>query len=241
MSIAAPALVRASAVVRRARRLLVVVLIVVVPATIAAAEPAMVLVEDWSRQTVGATGVPDGWQRHDWGSPKYDFTVVADGPRRTLRMRSENDNSTISKKVRLAVRQVPILIWRWKIVTLPAKADSRHRETDDQAAQLYVSFPRFPERIRSRIIGYVWDTTAPAGTIVQSPSAGAVTYVVVRSGPADAGRWLTETRNVYQDYKQIYGEEPPEEIRLVSLAIDSNDTHSVAESFIGEIFFRGRE
>src|SRR4029453_18072900 len=207
MSIAAPALVRASAVVRRARRLLVVVLIVVVPATIAAAEPAMVLVEDWSRQTVGATGVPDGWQRHDWGSPKYDFTVVADGPRRTLPMRRE-------------VRQVPILIWRWKIVTLPAKADSRHRETDDQAAQLYVTFPRFPERIRSRIIGYVWDTPAPAGTIVQSPSAGAVTYVVVRSGPADAGRWLTETRNVYQDYKQIYGEEPPEEIRLISLAID---------------------
>src|SRR4029453_6155946 len=69
-------------------------------------------------------------------------------------------------------------------------------------------------------LGYVWDTTAPAGTIVQSPSVGAVTYVVVRSGPADAGRWLTETRNVYQDYKQIYGEEPPEEIRLVSLAID---------------------
>ena len=102
---------------------------------------------------------------------------------RVLRMRSENDNSTISKEVRIAVRQVPVLVWRWKIVTLPAKADSRHRETDDQAAQLYVTFPRFPERIRSRIIGYVWDTTAPAGTVVQSPSAGAVTYVVVPFWP----------------------------------------------------------
>ena len=61
-------------------------------------------------------------------------------------MRSENDNSTISKEVRIAVRQFPVLVWRWKIVTLPAKADSRHRETDDQAAQLYVTFPRFPER-----------------------------------------------------------------------------------------------
>ena len=58
----------------------------------------------------------------------------------------------------------------------------------------------------------------------------AVTYVVVRSGQADAGRWLTETRNVYDDYKQIYGEEPPEEIRLLSLAVDSNDTRSTAES-----------
>jgi hypothetical protein len=216
-------------------------LIVGASAVIAPAEPPSVLVEDWSRQTIGAAGVPDGWQRHDWGSPKYDFTVVADGPRKVLRMRSESDNSIISKEVRIAVSQSPILVWRWKVVTLPSKADSRHRETDDQAAQLYVTFPRFPERIRSRLIGYVWDTTAPAGTIVKSPSVSAVTYVVVRSGRADAGRWLTETRNVYDDYKQIYGEEPPEEIRLISLAIDSNDTRSTAESYVGEIFFRGRE
>ena len=232
MSIAAPALAVAA---------VAVFLIVVVSAAIAPAEPPGVLVEDWSRQPVGAVGVPDGWQRHDWGSAKYDFTVVADGPRKVLRMRSESDNSTISREVRITVKQVPILVWRWKIVTLPAKADSRHRETDDQAAQLYVTFPRFPERIRSRIIGYVWDTTAPAGTIVKSPSVSAVTYMVVRSGRAAAGRWLTETRNVYGDYKQIYGEEPPEEIRLISLAIDSNDTRSTAESYVGEIFFRGRE
>ena len=217
------------------------VLLVVGSAAIAPAEPPIVLVEDWSGRALGATGVPEGWQRHDWGSPKYDFAVVADGSRKVLRMRSESDNSTISKEVRVAVKRFPVLVWRWKVLTLPAKADSRRRETDDQAAQIYVTFPRFPERIRSRIIGYVWDTTAPAGTIVKSPSAGGVMYVVVRSGRADCGRWLTETRNVYDDYKQIYGEEPPEEIRLISLAIDSNDTRSTAESYAGEIFFRGRE
>jgi DUF3047 family protein len=241
MSIATSALAAAAPVAWRTRRVVAVFLVIVVSAAIAPAEPPGVLVEDWSRQTVGAVGVPDGWQRHDWGSPRYDFAVVADGLRKVLRMRSEGDNSTISKEVRIAVRQSPILVWRWKIVTLPAKADSRHRESDDQAAQLYVTFPRFPERIRSRIIGYVWDTTAPAGTIVKSPSASAVTYVVVRSGRADAGRWLTETRNVRDDYRKIYGEEPPEEIRLLSLAIDSNDTRSIAESYVGEIFFRGRE
>jgi DUF3047 family protein len=240
MSDPTPALA-AALVVRRARGFVAVFLIVVMLAAIALAEPPSVLVEDWSRQTVGAAGVPEGWQRHDWGSPRYDFTVVADGPRKVLRMRSEGDNSTISRQVRIAVRQSPILVWRWKVVALPAQADSRHRETDDQAAQVYVTFPRFPERIRSRIIGYVWDTTAPAGTIVKSPSVSAVTYVVVRSGRADAGRWLTETRNVHDDYRQIYGEEPPEEIRLLSLAIDSNDTHSTAESYVGEIFFRGRQ
>jgi hypothetical protein len=73
---------------------------------------------------------------------------------------------------------------------------------------------------------------------VKSPSRSAVTYVVLRSGEADLGRWHTETRNVYDDYKRIYGEEPAEALRAVSVAIDSNDTRSSAESYIGEILFR---
>ena len=69
-------------------------------------------------------------------------------------------------------------------------------------------WPRFPEAVRSRIIGYVWDTTEPAGTICKSEKTGTVTYVVVRSGTADLGKWLTERRNVVEDFKKIYGDEP---------------------------------
>jgi hypothetical protein len=65
-----------------------------------------------------------------------------------------------------------------------------------------------------------------------------VTYVVVRSGAAELGRWLTETRNVYDDFKRIYGEAPTEPVGAVSVAIDSNDTRSSAESYIGTILFR---
>jgi hypothetical protein len=64
-----------------------------------------------------------------------------------------------------------------------------------------------------------------------------VTYVVVRSGEADVGRWITERRDVYRDYIRIYGEEPAEEARVISVAVDSNDTHSRAESYVGEIRF----
>ena len=37
---------------------------------------------------------------------------------------------------------------------------------------------------------------------------------------------------------RIYGEEPPETVKVVSVAIDSNDTRSSAESYIGPIYFR---
>jgi hypothetical protein len=123
------------------------------------------------------------------------------------------------------------------VVTLPKGGDSRRKETDDQGGQIYVTWPRFPEAVRSQVIGYIWDTTAPAGTIVKSQKTGTVTYVVVRSGPADLGKWLTEQRNVREDYKRIYGEEP-DGPSIVTFGVDSDDTKSTAESYMGPIVFK---
>jgi hypothetical protein len=214
------------------------VLLALASARALAADSPIMLVEDWSRQPEGRTGIPSGWKGHSWGNPKYDFAVVVDGSARVLRLLSQGDNSTITRDVAIDVKKFPILTWRWKVVTLPAGADSRRKETDDQAAQLYVTFPRFPTAVRSRVIGYVWDTTAPVGTFVPSTNSNNVTYVIQRSGGADRNRWLTETRNVYDDYRRIFGDEPAEELRAVSVAIDSNDTRSSAEAFVGEIVFR---
>ena len=95
------------------------------------------------------------------------------------------------------------------------------------------------ELLRSRIIGYVWDATTPAATIIKSQKTGTVTFVVVRSGSKDLGKWLTERRNVTEDYAKIFGEFP-DDPRAITISIDSNDTHSMAESFIGPIIFRAQ-
>ena len=36
----------------------------------------VVVIEDWSAAPIGGKGIPPGWHKQDWGSPKYDFTVV---------------------------------------------------------------------------------------------------------------------------------------------------------------------
>jgi uncharacterized protein (DUF1501 family) len=98
---------------------------------------------------------------------------------------------------------------------------------------------RFPELLRSPIIGYVWDATTPAAMIAKSQKTGTVTFVVMRSGSEDLGKWLTERRNVVEDYARIFGESP-DDPRAITISIDSNDTHSMAESFMGPIVFRAR-
>ena len=210
--------------------------LVLVPLAWAAGD---VVVEDWSKVPVGTKGIPPGWKGQQWGSPAYDFTVVEDGGKKVLHLKSAHEGSTISKEVKgkIDLRETPVLEWTWKMAVLPKGGNSCVKATDDQAGQVFVMWPRFPEQVRSRIIGYVWDTTQPAGTSCKSEKSSMIHYIVVRSGPAEVGKWITERRNVREDFKKVYGEEP-EAPGVVSISIDSNDTHSVSESFMGGIMFK---
>ena len=231
-------MIRSAIALATTAALVVVALLTGLAAPLPAADSPTRVVEDWAKQPDGKTGIPDGWKGQNWGSPKYDFRIVTQGGRKALHLKSQGDGSTISREVKVDVKTWPIIQWSWQAVTLPKGGDARKSATDDQAAQIYVTFPRFPSAVRSRIISYIWDTTAPVGSVFKSEKTGLVTYVVVRSGPADLGKWLTESRDVLEDYKKIYGEAPGEEVGAISIAIDSNDTSSSAESYVGEILFR---
>src|SRR5678815_3337410 len=202
----------------------------------------VVVIEDWMTGTVSRRGIPQGWIGEAFGRrADYDLTAEQHAEGRALHLQSRNEHSTIARDItgKVNLKETPILEWTWKATILPTGGDLRRIETTDMAAQLYVVWPRFPELLRSRIIGYVWDATTPAATIMKSQKTGTVTFVVVRSGSKDLGKWLTERRNVAEDYAKIFGEFP-DDPRAITISIDSNDTHSMAESFIGPIVFRAQ-
>jgi DUF3047 family protein len=218
-------------------RLVAVMLLLVLAVSAWAAD---VVIDDWKSQKLGAHGIPDGWLGgQTWGLPQHDMTIEENEGHRILHLKSKIESSTIRRDIRgrVNLKETPILEWSWKAITLPKNGDCRKKTTDDQAAQLYVVWPRFPEAVRSQIIGYIWDSTAPAGSIVKSEKTSTVTYIVMRSGAADLGKWITEQRNVLEDYQQIYGARP-DNPAYISIAIDSDDTVSSAESVFGSIRFR---
>ena len=61
--------------------------------------------------------------------------------------------------------------------------------------------------------------------------------MVLQSGPAKLGPWLLEQRNVVEDFKRVYGT-APDNPGVVSISIDSDDTSSSAEAFVGNLLFR---
>lgn len=184
-----------------------------------------------------APGVPAGWDVTEFSGkdPGIELTRV-DG-RVALRLRSERNSFAVHRDLVLDVRQYSILTWSWKVTRLPSGGDVREPGRDDQAAQVYVIFPRWPApRTASDVIGYVWDSRAPVGTTLRNPRAPNVRIVVLESGPGRLDTWLREQRNVAADYRALFGGKPPRAGK-VALMIDSDDTKSDAEALFGDLTF----
>ena len=181
-------------------------------------------------------GVPPGWTLKEFAGHAAIELVRSDG-RLAARLHSERASFAIHRDVVVELREFPYLSWTWKVIRLPAGGDVREAARDDQAAQLYVIFPRWPSpRTASDVIGYVWDSRAPAGTRIKHPRADNVRIVVVESGPARLGEWRTYERNVAADYTALFGRQPPR-VGKVAVMVDSNDTRAEAEALFGDLIF----
>jgi hypothetical protein len=187
-----------------------------------------VVIADFS-EGADANGVPHGWELKE-KSGKADISVTKDGDISAVHLLCKNASFSLEKKVDVDIREYPVLTWKWKVTQLPEGGDFRTSQTDDQAAQLFLAFSK------TKVLVYLWDTTAPQGLMhkVPSPPLMSIKAVVVRSGTNDTGKWITETRNVYEDYKKLFGNEPPR-LGGVRLQINSQHTKSSAESYFADV------
>ncbi|MCZ6478985.1 MAG: DUF3047 domain-containing protein [candidate division NC10 bacterium] len=174
--------------------------------------------------------VPQGWELHEHEG-KADLALVPDGVSQVLKLRSRLSSFSLNKELGIDLTKTPYLEWQWKVTELPKGGDFRKSATDDQAAQLYVVF--YWGVFKKQAIAYIWDSTAPVGTTAKvSPPVPLVTIyaVVVRSGDKKLGKWVTETRNVVEDYKKLFGSKV-KEVQAIRIQINSQHTKSEAESY----------
>lgn len=182
------------------------------------------------------SGTPVGWELKEFAGGASVELVRNEG-RLALRLRSERTSFALHRDVVLDVRQYGMLTWSWKVVRLPAAGDVRDPARNDQAAQVYVIFPRWPSpQSASDIIGYVWDSQAPVGTTLHHPKLPNVRVIVVESGSGHLDTWQRQVRNVAEDYRALFGRQAPR-VGKVALMIDTNDTRGEAEALFGDLTF----
>lgn len=200
------------------------------------AEGLRVPMSDEPPPRLPAEGVPAGWGLREF-TGRADVELVRGERNLAVHLRSARTSFALYRDLVVSLDEFPMLAWSWKVARLPTGGDVRDGRRDDQAAQVYVVFPRWPSpRTQSHVIGYVWDTTAPVGTMLTSTKAPNVKIIVVESGPARLGAWQRQRRNVETDYQALF-RQPPSRVGAIALMIDANDTGTTAEATIGDLMF----
>jgi hypothetical protein len=170
-----------------------------------------------------------------------------------MRATAEASASGLIHRVDADPRETPVLRWRWKVENLISGADITRKQGDDYPARIYVAFAYDPSRasLAQRIkygvarliygeypphsgLNYIWEGKASAGTIVSNPFTDNVRMIVVDSGPALLGQWVQHERNIRDDYRQAFGEEPPR-ISGIAIMTDTDGTGESATAYYGDI------
>ena len=189
---------------------------------------AVKLIEDFE----GVTPMDD-WSIRTFGDSTR-YRIVTQEGNSVMHARADSAASGYFKKVDLDPKEWPVLSWRWKVTELPDSGDVRFKETDDYGARVYVVFPRFL-KWKTKTISYIWSRELEPGTSVPNPwLPDNVVMIAAQSGEARLGEWIEEQQPVYDDYKRIFGEEPPN-IGAIAFMTDSDNTGGQAEAYYDDI------
>jgi hypothetical protein len=210
---------------------------VAVAATVGAASPGNIRVDDWDAHPLGPLELGKRWRTYPFferGVFKQAPAIVEADGRHALRLISDGEAVRVGRAIKVDVRRTPWLVWDWKPLVLPERGDVRDRGLNDQSARVMVIFEGM------KAVAYLWDTTAPVGTEVQPDELEMFqrSLVVVRSGPSGIGQWDSQRRDVGADYRRAFGEEPGS-VTWVGFETHSNDTRTRSAALFGSASFEG--
>ena len=221
----------------------------------ASGEPLRISIAEFSSGQTDQS-LPDHWQPLIFKKiPEHTrYQLVQDGSMTVVRADSQAAASGLVRRVTINLKEHPILHWRWKINNPVQKSDARRKDGDDYPARIYIMFSYEPDRVGTfkklkyklgrklfgdipiAAINYIWEPRLPVDTMIDNPYTSFAKMIVVQSGAKNVGQWISEQRNVYQDYIQAFGEEPPP-VNGVAIMTDTDNTGEQVTAFYGDIYF----
>lgn len=199
----------------------------VVAALMAFGAPALAFALEYSVRDVA------GWERERF---KGETTYEIDGE--GLKARCANSASGLFLRKTIDLRTTPVIEWSWRVdAVFDPSVDEKTKGGDDFAARLYVVKDGGVAVWRTRAINYVWASAMPVGADWPNPFASQAHMVALRSGPPAApGQWVTERRNIREDFKRFHGRDI-ETIDAVAIMSDCDNRGGSAEAWYGPVRF----
>ena len=202
--------------------------------------------------------LPDGWRPLTFSRIKRhsNYSLVMDGDTLVIKAVSDQSASGLVRAISISPAEYPVIQWRWKVNNVLHKGDVTSKDGDDYPARIYITFAFDPDKagylerleyeaarliqgqdVPYRAIAYIWGSNSRAGSMTANPYTDRVMMFVVEGGDQKLQRWVTERRNVYEDYKKAFDEEPTM-ISGVAIMTDTDNTGESAVAWYGDIFFK---
>ncbi len=190
------------------------------------------------------------------GRERTEYALIQEENYARICAKSHNTASGLVYAVDLDPREYDVIEWTWKVDAAVPEGDLTKKKGDDYPARIYLTFDfdpadlPFVERVKHtliktftnyeiplRALNYVWANKAAPGTVAPNPYTNWVQMVAVQSGNQNAGTWRMEMRNILDDFRNAFNEEPMN-ITGVAIMTDTDDTKSSATGYYGDITFR---
>ena len=188
-----------------------------------------------------------------------NYTLVRDNNVVVLKAESNASASGLIRKIRIDPKEYKFLTWRWKITNILRKGDATKKEGDDFSARLWVNFEYDPQKLSllqrakyeaARLIygeypplcaiSYVWGNKTPKRSVVPSAYSDKAVSIIVESGESRLNQWIDVTRNIYEDYRAVFQEDPPP-VSGIAIMTDTDNTGESAVAYYGDIVLRKPE
>jgi hypothetical protein len=222
-----------------------------------AESPDQLVVGNFSLATPGGP-FPQGWKPLTFEKIKEHthYGLVKDRQQVVVRAVSHQSSSGMTREIMIDPKEYPVVEWQWKVENILQNGDVTQKSGDDYPARLYITFQYESSRVgffeKAKFetirliygqyppigaINYIWESKSPIGTIVPNPYTERVYMFVTQSGSDKLNQWVTEERNIYEDYKKAFGEDPPH-ISGVAIMTDTDNTKESAVAYFGDIVFK---
>ena len=181
------------------------------------------------------------------------YQLVAEQGKTVLHAFAEDATSGLMQHVNLEPSIQPWLRWDWKIGNPVSTRGTERQVTEDSPARIILGFDGdkdtlpFSDQILFETakvftghdfpyatLMYVWDKSAPVGTVMASNRSGRIKMLVVANGADGVGQWRGFTRNIVEDFELAYGEKPGKLIG-VGVLTDTDNIGDKAETWYGDI------
>lgn len=178
------------------------------------------------------------------------YTLDREGNNGILKAESRASASGLICRRTFSIREAPRVRWRWKVTHLADKGNPKEKGGDDYPLRIYVLFPYDPDRAspgdRLRYgaakalygkypphstLSYVWTGHDIPERIFVSPYTDRARIVVLEKGTRKVGRWVDESVNVVEDYRQAFGTEPPATAGIAVMS-DTDNAGGAATAYV---------